>query len=262
MKIKSIYYLSRIVMLYCLSTIIVFTAGCNKWPKSSAYSGRYFDLFQTMINSVPGPIEDIGPFMDKEYYEEDDYGRKLIVAYFKWSSWFYISDISNDLYVPNAICVVLQQRDEKKIYYYEDRCFFLFEEKKGFDTERLDQLKAINDWNKPLVLEECSSRLYGDVYAGMRGMLNNHTARSCIDEVFNNKSIRKVPVTQDATGKILYAVSVEENDIPKSYFVIYHPVYKLDPEKNVMAVTHWDFGEELHEFKIQNGWDFTHCPGT
>ena len=37
-------------------------------------------------------------------------------------------------------------------------------------------------------------------------------------------------------------------------------IKSVDPEKGIMELTSLDYGQELHELKIRNGWDFTDCP--
>ena len=80
------------------------------------------------------------------------YGRIMFTYYEK----YYVgADISF------SSLIICQQSNEKDVFYYEDINYIIKEQTlyeqnlNGFDDEEIDQLKAVNDWNKEINLERC-----------------------------------------------------------------------------------------------------------
>ena len=116
----------------------------------------------------------------------------------------------------------------------------------------------------PLQEEKCSSRFYGVHWdLGVLVYQWDREKEKRILDCFPGSVKTVYPVAADKNGKILCGICthLEETDLYKSYYVIYDPVMKgVDMEKGIMELTSLDYGQELHELKIRNGWDFTDCP--
>lgn len=256
------------IFIIVMSLLFCGCASLYKEGGSAYYSGNRYDLFRLALNSFPGPREGRGARIDENTIETDDFGRELYIVKIHHAGEFY--GWNNKETNVNAAYMILQAHDNKKIYYYEDFCFKLFDENKGLDKSLLEELKADNDWNQPLYLEKCSSRLYEGDYAGMSNLTFDYDAQKGIKDAFGKQySIKAdstdnfisiITITEDASGKELYGVRVNKNGKDKCFFVIYHPEKGIDMENNVLELTTLDFGEELHQLKLRNDWDFQKCP--
>ncbi len=254
-------------LLAVLFAIILLT-GCGTIKEILGFTEKVKDrpdLYYTAAYSLAGPNVGLSAKnRDKDVeadIETDQYGRELFTV---WISGFVFYDLTGrgdySAFRPHKVKVILQKHDEKRIYYYEDFCFLL-ESEDGFPTDKIDALKEKNDWGLPLREEKCSSRFYGN----FGDKLIDHWDREKEESIQARfpGSVTVYPVVSDKEGKILCGVCtyLEEADLFKSYYVIYDPVIKsVDPEKGIMELTSLDYGQELHELKIRNGWDFTDCP--
>lgn len=262
--------------LICILMILLLISGCSLLHKeggSPYYSGTRYDLFRLALNSFPGPRQGLGVKIDESTIEKDDFGRELYVVKMMQASEYYQGDILIGVGTIDAAYVIAQAHDDQRVYYYEDICFRLFnsQSQKGIRQNLLEELKESNDWNQPLHLEKCASRLYEDDFAGMDNLTFDESAHTSIEDAFGKRySIKAeseegyisiIKITADASGKELYGVRVKKLDKNKCFMVIYHPGKKIDMESNVLELTTVDFGEELHQLKIRNDWDFERCPG-
>ena len=255
--------MKRSLQILSLITVLCLLTGCfvfHKEGDSPYYYGNRYDLFRLALNSFPGPREGLGARIDETFIETDNYGREMYIIEIHHAGWFYHNTITNDDSKVNAAYAISQMHDDKKIYYYEDFCFKLFDNNDGLQQSLLEELKIENDCNKPIQMERCSSRLYEDDFAGMENLRFNYNAWSSILNIFGKES-QICAITEDANGKELYGVCIEKNGEKDSYFVIYNPETGIDPDYGIMELKSLDFGEELHELKIRNGWNFTDCPG-
>lgn len=250
----------RIIALIAVLCLLTNCLLLQKEGDSPYYNGNRYDLYRLALNSFPGPREGLGVRIDETLIEMDDYGREMYIVKIHHAGIFYHNTITNDDSQVNAAYMIAQSHDDKKIYYYEDLCFKMFDDREGIEQSLLEELKTENDWNKPMHMEKCSSRLYEDDFAGMENLTFNYNAWSSISNAFGKES-KKSAITQDASGKELYGVCVERNGKKESYLVIYHPGKEIDMENGTLKLSSFDFGSELHRFKIQNDWDFFDCPG-
>jgi hypothetical protein len=256
-------------LLAVLFAIILLT-GCGTLKEILGFTEMAKDrpdLYYTAAYSLAGP--NVGLFPKRRDsvveadIETDQYGRELFTV---WIPGFAFHDMTGgkdrNAFIPREVKVILQKHDEKKIYYYEDFCFLL-ESEDGFPTDKIDALKEKNDWGMPLREEKCSSRFYGGFFDELIDQWDYEKEKR-IQDCFPGSLLKMVyPVVADKNGKILCGIctQLEETDLYKSYYVIYDPVIKsVDPEKGIMELTSLDYGQELHELKIRNGWDFTDCP--
>ena len=197
--------------------------------------------------------------------EMDQYGRELVTVWNPNAGFYDLTGGEEEsAFVPFLVKVILQKHDDKKIYYYEDYCF-LMETEKGFSQESIEAFKTKNDWDKPIKTEKCSSRFYDNYKDINLGEWKNPDAgieRSVVRSFSNFKTVLVDPVDADSIGKILCGVlAFDEQGLYKSYYAIYDPATKgVDSDKGMMELTSLDFGQELHELKILNGWNFTACP--
>jgi hypothetical protein len=227
---------------------------------SPYYIGNRYDLFRVALNSFPGPRQGRGTKIDETLIETDEYGRELFIIKLFQAGEYYQGDILAEVDEVNSAYVVCQAHDDTKVYYYEDLCFKLFNDKIGIEPNLLKELKTENDWNQPLAPEKCSSRLYASDFAGMSNLSFDYDAQMCIEDLFDGKCFIS-PITEDASGKQLYGVRVKNDDQNMCYLVIYHPGKAIEMESDVLKLESIDFGKELHKLKIHNGWNFTDCPG-
>ena len=99
-----------------------------------------------------------GPYMD--VVDTDSYGRVL----FSYTERQWIKDEKGN-YKESVYLVVMQKKDDTTAYYYPEDCYYHVkvevletdEEKYVFDTEVIEALKLLNDWEKPIDLAKCDS---------------------------------------------------------------------------------------------------------
>ena len=235
--------------------IVVLLLGCyTKKAKDRP------ELYYAAAYSFVGPNVVLSPSI-REYaieadIETDQYGRELFVIWIQSVDFYGNLD---DNFCPSEAMVIVQKYDDNKVYYYEDFCF-LFETKEGYPEDQVGAFKAKNDWDSPINEEKCSSRFYWD-YNMFPNSYWNTNVNDSVAETFPNLTCSYY-VTADKDGKVLFGVLTHQDNLYKSYYVIYDPTISgIDQEKGIMELTSLDFGADLHELKIRNGWNFTECPG-
>lgn len=129
--------MKRIVHLSMLLAVLLTSTACELPPYRNVDDG----LFTIAANATPNGYAAHGAANTKDL-ERDDYGRTLFV---------YTMTAPDDAYYELYALVVCQQRDEKRVAYYEDFCFIV---KDGWDTTfdeaMVAALKEQNDWGRPL----------------------------------------------------------------------------------------------------------------
>ncbi len=263
MKKKMIILLS--VLLLVLTLVAIFIIIRCSGPKEEERQKMYL----TASYSFVGPREDHSLVTGNKRIKNvktDSYGRKMFTVWISSAMNFYaincgIKDIS---FKPSRAMVIMQGSDDEKIYFYEDYCFLL-ETEEGFLQQKVDELMERNDWNKPLQPEKMSSRLSGDEFEGMTNIITvGRKEQEVIELLFPTvKVVRICPINEDYNGKVLLGINTydEASDRFTSYFMIYDQETDVDRKENVIELTTLDFGDEMHQFKIQNNWDFIDCPG-
>ena len=254
MNKKSILYLTVVA-------IILTTLSCNTTKDEKQR------MYQTAAYNFPGPLVDMAIVAGSNNIKDvksDSFGRKMFTVWIPSSMTFYAIDcgVKDMSFRPRRAKVIMQGSDEKNIFFYEDYCFLL-ETEKGFPKQSVEELMERNDWNRPLQSEKMSSRLSGDVFEGMDSSFERKD-QEYIESLFPNiKVVRILHINEDYNGKMLLGINTydETNDRLTNYFMIYDQETSVDIENNLMELTTLDFGEELHQFKIQNNWDFVDCPG-
>ena len=229
------------------------------------FDQKKMDLYLTAAYSFPGPTEDQGVTFGTHNISNiitDQYGRKMFTFDVPTTMNFYAMNcgLKNIGLKPDKALVIMQKSDAERIYFYEDVCFLLKTEK-GFPKESIEKFQERNDWNQPLHPEKMSSRLLGAVFEGMENIKGDLHA---IENLFHGKEIQRfIPLIQDYNGNVVYGVNTydKQSDRFISYFIICDQEKHIDKTNGILELTTLDFGEELHELKIRNGWNFTDCPG-
>lgn len=194
--------------------------------------------------------------------EEDNYGR-LLCTYDPAYHPFFNSD--------TGIVMIAQRVDteEKLIYYYED-CFFLIcrdvikewnSVEIDINSEQINALKAINDWNKELKQEKMSARtIYmpsgviivkeyvEEAYERRQNIENG------IEVKFEGKEWHMNFLDYDGAGLALHWLYVKNSDGSiERYFVLTDD----DCNYTLKAIPDvYDCCEVLTSFKQENGWQF------
>ena len=246
------------ILLFLAVPLILCACGVPEQVKTN--------LYRTAVYSFPGPRVDQAAVLETntvKNVETDSYGRTLFTIWIPKQMNIYAIDCGlNDMgFKPSKAQVIMQMSDDEKIYFYEDICF-LMETEEGFPKESIEQLKERNDWDQPLQTDKMSSRLNQSLFQGMDDVYSY--TRTWIEALFPGRIIPRISaIIEDANRKILLAVNTydETQDHFATYFVIYDMHTGVNAEHGIMELTSLDFGEQLHQFKIQNGWDFTTCPG-
>ena len=154
-----------IVLLIIICLPVFF--GCffnreNPYP----YRGEYKELYTAAIYSIPDAEgythHGEGAYRSDIYiWEQDDYGRAL---------FSYCEDYSNQIFA----LIICQNYDDTNVYFYPEINYKLIlieseyyyegasddhlkTKTEGFYQESKDELKAENDWNKPLDKSKCVS---------------------------------------------------------------------------------------------------------
>lgn len=235
--------------------VVVLLLGCStKMAKDRS------ELYYAAAYSFVGPNVGLTASMRENdieaEIETDQYGRELFVI---WIQRMEFYGNLNDYFCPSEVMVIVQKYDDNKVYYYEDFCF-LFETKEGYPEDQVEAFKAKNDWNSPFNEKKCSSRLYWD-YNVLPKSYWSTKVNDSIAETFPSLT-GLYYVTADKDGKVLFGVLTYQDNSYNSYYVIYDPtISSIDQEKGIMELTSLDFGADLHELKLRNGWNFTDCPG-
>lgn len=240
-------------------SLVMCLAGC----RYKGYSGENVDLFTAAINSVlwnngHSYSTDWYKNPDIEVVERDKYGRTLFRYYEKYYAGGGISFSS---------LIVCQHADDEYAYYYEDVNFIIVEEDKTnsamgkFDDEKVNQLKAANDWNREIQLEKCVkkklTRKKPDIPYGKEMIENKIVDAFKLKK--NDYRILMDILTRDPKndsfimyGYILYGES--ENILFVGLVTATHEM--VTDVKFLVPSNLYEYQSELTEFKKANGWNY------
>lgn len=253
--------------------------GCNG---SNHYYGERTDLYRVALYSIPIElgVASNPPVIDEKKVEIDSYGRSLYYVLFHKQGFYYaLPEYASQGWLVAAF--VMQKCDDEKLYFYEDRCFLIdHAERTGlsdytysFDPERMNDFLNRNDWNQPLNLDRCSTRQYSKDAKDYLGMDVVHNSKLVVIrdglEAYTGKKVdvtgteSAIAMLEDGNHNLLYYVEYRENKSAQteSYFIVVNANAESIASENILKVDTLDFGEQLHQFKMRNGWDFTTCPG-
>ena len=226
MKKKSLF---GILLILCL----VFAASCDPFP-SLKYEGDHKELYSAAIYAIPG----CGEVYDArvEVLETDAYGRTLFEFAVRGSNLFARSGKH-----VNAL-MITQEIYGMRVGYYRDVCYsFTNDVDEEEISRRIDKLKALNDWEKPLSLEKTIYEQitetpplmnFGDAFIGVpnayASLSSRVTARISTFEVYDsNKTGRKIVLwcAKEADDKENYTyfiqfVQVKDNELTEPYQLV------------------------------------------
>ena len=222
--------LFSLLLFFCL----IFLSSCaypDHWPLHAA--GSY---------SVPGMYyyDTKGAESEVEVIEVDSEGRTL----------FYYTAKNLFTGVRETAVVICQKAEQKRVYFYEDRCYLL----SGYDQSDVEKLKQENDWGKPLDESKFSVRKFTFSY---KGTLNNETHLEYGSVRKNSASFLGIDQSRvsellvfdcDPKGNFLYRFKVDDE-------LVYIALVKTNYDVSILEFNDEPgFIEELVAFKKQNGW--------
>ena len=246
-------YLKTIVLAIFVTFVSIFFVGCGY-----GYSGEYADLYTVAINSVLWNLghsygADFARNSDIEIIEQDEFGRTLFSYHEKYYSGGGMAF---------SALIVSQYSTDELVYYYED-CNYIIKKQEpyasnlqDFEIEQVEQLKAINDWGKPINEDKCISKT---ISKSKQKVLDVESA--VIEKVLteNDLSLDRYNafahyLTDDKNGNyIVYGVIKQIRDEDDIYFVAF---VSEDNEKIEVLVPSdlYNYTSELVNFKKENGW--------
>lgn len=131
-----------ILLILCL----VFAASCDPFP-SLKYEGDHKELYSAAIYAIPGCVEVFDAQI--EVLETDAYGRTLFEFAVRGSSLF------GGRYEYVKALMIVQKVNAIGAGYYRDVCYsFTNDANEEEISRRINELKALNDWDKPLCPEK------------------------------------------------------------------------------------------------------------
>ena len=245
-------FFGTIILTVCLAFVTGLFAGCD----FGAYRGKHADLYTVAINSVlwncgwaMGADHPINSHI--EIIERDEFGRTL---YEYRESFYYFRTISF------SALLVSQYTSDGQVYYYEDCNYIvkeqaLFQVPNKFESEEIEQLKEVNDWDKPIDTDKCIGKTIAkkkqknaDIESAViNSVLNEYEETERRHRTFADY------LTDDKNGNCIYygviAQLSREEDIFFVAFVSAEGDIKLFTPSNL-----FDYNEELKTFKAENGW--------
>ena len=257
--VKILLFCFAFVLLILIILAIVSNIYRPRYENSVYYNDRD-DLLVLFSYSVPDIYYlDIEMEGDVEIYpiEEDKLGRTLGILQ-------YNEVKKNALFGENAIYCVLQSGSKKECSFYEDVCCVMVEN--GVDPgEAIEQLKLANDWNKPLLLEQCRTiPIKSGWPAGVYDNDYGYTAYdTIIGDVLGWESRYALfdILCKDGNGLCLCTLEKDYRE-PESpiVLVMMREDESADPELSIITTrplenrtSPW---EEIHAFKEEMGWHF------
>ena len=241
-------YLKTFIFACCFSFVLILFAGCGYIE----YSGPHADLYTVAINSVLwncGHSRKTDFFKDSEIeiIETDEFGRTLYryeeTCYNLRSLWF-------------SALIVSQYTFDDQVYYYEDFNYIVKDRdiSRTFEQDEIEQLKAINDWGKPLNADKCIGKT-----------ITNSKPKNAAAEAVKDKLIKEYNLsfgnygssidylTEDNNSNIIfYGVIEQRNGEDYIFFVAF-----VSADGDIKLFTPSDlynYNEELKAFKEENGW--------
>lgn len=154
--------MKKILAISLLFVMLILLTGCIY-----RYRGEHNDLYSVAINNIFGAngyrtngeaVYD--PYI--EILETDDYGRILFL---------YDEGYRNQF---GTALLIMQKRENDCVYYYQDICYIplifpddaykedKFSYQNYYSEKQITALKDLNDWNKPLNFDKCTSSVMAE----------------------------------------------------------------------------------------------------
>lgn len=253
--------MKKIFLFIIIVLIISPLSGCVFDPASSVYKGNNIELQVIATNSLLGVP---GRYADKVIVlETDNFGRKLF-AYTTFDGHYSILGI-----------LISQKTTKNNSYFYDNENFIfckipneaILDEdlvSNYFNDEQLNQLKELNDWNKPLVEEKMFEITIRNYKKDTISFENQEKVFLTITTNYGNLS--STLLTTDKNGKSIYFMHGAKPDktkqidvyTTKAYIIMFNEDGTVDPKIGIEEVNDiFDYKEQLKEFKIANNWAFS-----
>lgn len=215
-----------------------------------------------------------GPYVD--VIETDSFGRVL----FSYTERRYLNDGEGG-YLECVYLIVMQKKDETLAYYYPEDCYYCVkvdadDEEHSYDTEIIESLKLLNDWEKPIDDTKCDSTAIvtkrpdgkvknGDNYVFLEGVIERYHERS--GRYVSPKNISFVGysrfVTADDYGRELWTVYTEfeeyteKMEIHHSYkfLIVVMPDGSCDESTVIMLADSLNAQDAVKQIKQSNNWN-------
>jgi hypothetical protein len=248
----------KCVLVLLLFGLLVIASGCRDYR---IYRKNNLEMWTIAVNSllVRGYYDDMVIVVDS-----DDYGRVMFL---------YLGNRADDI---NISLMVSQKTTDTEAYFYDGINYLLEKETRldnnleatlelipyYFSTEQIDNLKTINDWNKPidegkLFKVEITNRKY-DKYSDKQ-----------LEEAFNTVSpyfhrTYAYYFTTDKNGNSVYLmIGVRYDETLKKRVRDQAYLFMLDKDGKLVGPDAvepiddlWHYQEQLYKFKEKNGWAF------
>ena len=252
-----------------LITWITCLCACNPTP----YGGKHMDLYTAAAFSIVG-AEDT---KELAVIDRDDYGRRLVYLEIG-NPVFYTYYSNRTKETMNAhVFLIVQRTMEKKVYYYEDVCFRVYEKTSDFTDLEKKELENRNDWDMPLNEERMTCR---NVIERKKAKLSAtevdlFDGNNCNDPwrafylAYYNREISKPQdeahlfselLDVDKGGNLLWVIHRYDNTGDGSvsiqgYFLLAGPDWVHTKNAVVKEIENIDaYWEEMPAFKRANGW--------
>ncbi len=284
-----------LLLCYLLSFILIFQIACNSQHGTRVKGTSFYstakvpriDLLRLGQYCIPGmdPIPGRGKAVfierdadNQEIIQRDSYGRECCV--------FDFSDAGDFEGIPDGkgihkVMVVLQACEDSIIYFYEDYCFRILPSD-GLSDAEITEFLIRNDWDKPLNMNNCSSRdcslstytignLDGNFIDALKMSFPDYVTFEFLLQDTNgnwliwikeqegyaefSEAVNRSKDHKEA-DKLIYEYFEKEHVCSCQLIIWPKTGSDFNYEQDTMNVETLDFGPTLHEFKLSHGWVF------
>ena len=270
--------MKKIVLLLIVLAMLTSLTSCK-----FIYKGDHPGLYTAAVNSlmwVRGLSTHTEAFHDPliTILETDEYGR--ILFRYTEDRWYEADYFEYFIGVPFSAIIIVQAVTDEFVYYYEDFNFYHkekeFQEEYKLDEQEFEaeftsaeisELKANNDWNQPLTLDQCVKKEF--IYKKSREMDLMDFHPEIAEKIRVQEACEFVVYpkfqTQDAYGRYLYysEIETEQNGGKKYTYALIllqqdlsYSIFMMDCSSQSFNTLN-DYQEEIHQFKAENDWN---CP--
>ena len=215
-----------------------------------------------------------GPYVD--VLETDSFGRVL----FSYTERRWLSDGEGG-YLECVYLMVMQKKDEVSAYYYPEDCYYCVkvdadDEEHSYDTEIIESLKLLNDWEKPIDESKCDSTAIvtkrpdgkvknGDDDTFLEGVIERYHERS--GRYISPKNISYVGysrfVTADDYGRELWTVYTEFEEYTEKleihysykFLIVVMPDGSCDESTVILLEDSLNAQNDVKQIKEANNWN-------
>lgn len=215
-----------------------------------------------------------GPYVD--VLETDSYGRVL----FSYSEHRYIGDAKSG-YLECVYLMVMQKKDDLNAYYYPEDCYYCVkvgvdEIEHSYESDVVEQLKLLNDWDKPIDTAKCDTTVI--VNKRPKGRVQNANDDQFLEGVirrYHERSGRYISpknisfvnydrfVTADRYGRELWTVytSFEDHtekmmfDYSYKFLIVFMPDGSCDESTVIMLDDSLNAQDAVKNIKASNNWN-------